>query len=227
MKTYNSIGAFWRHHVPTYKSGSIRPFFVRISTEGLGEIAQSIRAISARRSDNRIASYVDPDELLRLRSRLGGGTTADPLPGSKDNSRANETHHGSRTGRSALRKDVQGKNRAHPAHADDGVSKRRSSKPRDFSIRFGVKKAGHGYGKERGDFCLVSAVYSGKTLTLFYRSIELIGGFGFDLVLIEHVIRELGINPDWIEIWATKAFTFALKGNSNEKLYPKIKEILK
>ena len=226
MKTYSSIGAFWSHHVPAYKSKAIRPFFARISTEGLGDIAQSIRAISHRRSDNRISSYVDPAALLRIQAKLHpDGLVVHALPGRSCGSRDVQT--------SADRRDNQA--RSGNAHGNDstatkghGVSRSlRQRKIRDFSIRFGVKKAGHGYGKERGDFCLVSAVYSGKTLTLFYRSIELIGGFGFDLVLIEHVIRKLGIKPDWIEIWAVKAFTFALKGNSNEKLFPKLREILK
>lgn len=98
---------------------------------------------------------------------------------------------------------------------------------RDVSIRFGVKKDGHGYSGERGDFCLVGGVYAGSTLTLFYRSIELIGGLGFDLVLIEHVCRELGITPKKVEIFAVRAFVFALKGNSNEKLFPKLRKVLK
>lgn len=102
----------------------------------------------------------------------------------------------------------------------------RRRKARDFSIRFGVSKTGHGYSGERGDFCLVAAVYSSRTLTLFYRSIELIGGFAFDLVLIDHVIKELGVKVDFIEIWSPKAFIFALKGNSNEKLFPKLRKIL-
>jgi hypothetical protein len=95
----------------------------------------------------------------------------------------------------------------------------------DFSIRFGVQKPGHGYSGKRGDFCLVAATYSSRTLTLFYRSIELMGGFAYDLVLIDHVCREIGIEPKFVEIWAKKAFKFALKGNSNEKLYPKLREI--
>jgi hypothetical protein len=106
-----------------------------------------------------------------------------------------------------------------------------SDKPRrgrrDVSIRFGVSKQGHGYSGERGDFCLIGGVYSYGTLTLFYRSIELIGGFAFDLVLIAHICKELEIEPKFIEIWATKAFVFALKGNSNEKLYPRLKDILR
>lgn len=105
------------------------------------------------------------------------------------------------------------------------VRSRLEKRARDVSIRFGVRKKGHGYSGERGDFCLVGGVYSGSTLTLFYRSIELIGGFAYDLALIDHVCREIGIEPKKIEIFAVRAFVFALKGNSNEKLYPKLKGV--
>lgn len=105
------------------------------------------------------------------------------------------------------------------------VRGRLQGKARDVSIRFGVRKKGHGYSGERGDFCLVGGVYSGGTLTLFYRSIELIGGFAYDLTLIDHVCKTLEIEPKKIEIFAVRAFVFALKGNSNEKLYPKLKKV--
>lgn len=172
---WSSVGAFWRHYVPTYRSGSIRPFRARMPYQGIPRAARLIRGISARRSDNRIANYVDEGELSRLRIKLASST----------------------------------------------------KRPRDFSIRFGVKKPGHGYSGDRGDFCLVAGVYSNRTLTLFYRSIELIGGFAYDLVLIHEICNRLGIEPKFIEIWATKAFIFALKGNSNEKLYPKLQEIFR
>lgn len=45
--------------------------------------------------------------------------------------------------------------------------------------------------------------------------------------MIDHVCKELEIEPKFIEIWAVKAFVFALKGNSNEKLYPKLKEVFR
>jgi hypothetical protein len=109
------------------------------------------------------------------------------------------------------------------ADANDVLARPR----RDASIRFGVAKPGHGYKGERGDFCLIGGVYSFGTFTLFYRSIELIGGFGYDLVLIAHVCKELDIEPKFVEIWSPKAFVFALKGNSNEKLYPKLKEVFR
>lgn len=213
MKTFNqdehfwehdSIADFWRHHVPAYKSKSIRPFFARFPYEGLPAAAQHIRTISEKRSTNRIGSYVIQDEVSRVRSRLGRSSG----------------------GKESVLPSVRLPNRE-----SDGASdkKTRARVPGDVSIRFGVRKTGTGYGgkDKRGDFCLVSAVYANRTLTLFYRSIELIGGFAYDTVLIEHVCKELGIEPKWIEIWAVKAFVFALKGNSNEKLYPKLKRIFR
>lgn len=173
-KSFKSVGEFWKYYVPTYRSGSFRPFHARIPYEGIPRAARLIRGISARRSENRISNYVDDRELARLNAKLSA-----------------------------------------------------AKKPRDFSIRFGVRKTGHGYSGDRGDFCLVAGVYSNRTLILFYRSIELIGGFAYDLVLIHEVCNRLGIDPKFIEIWATKAFIFALKGNSNEKLYPKLKEIFR
>lgn len=170
MFEYDSIGEFWRKHVPAYQSGSYRPLHIRVPFHEVHSLAQRIREISARRSDNRIMSYVMADEMERVRAKISSGK-------------------------------------------------------RDVSIRFGAEKRGHGYARERGDFCLVGAVYHNRTLTTFYRSIELIGGFGFDLVLLDHVARELEIKPLWLEIWAVNAFVFALKGNSNEKLYPKLKGI--
>jgi hypothetical protein len=195
---HESIADFWRTHVPTYKSKSIRPFFARFPFEGLEGYAKAIRAVSAKRSDNRIRNYVDSSEMLRVRQRLHGGSS--------------QFSKGVRSGMSVR---------------DGEIKSKKRNGAKDVSIRFGVSKTGHGYSGERGDFCLVSAVYSGNTLAFFYRSIELIGGFAFDTVLVDHVCKELGIKPKFIEIWATKAFVFALKGNSNEKLYPKLKRIFR
>lgn len=96
----------------------------------------------------------------------------------------------------------------------------------EASIRFGVSKTGHGYNGERGDFCLIGGVIRGRDLTLFYRSLELIGGFAYDLTLTQYLA--LGI-VQWktVTFIATKANVFALKGNSNEKLYPKLQRIFK
>lgn len=95
----------------------------------------------------------------------------------------------------------------------------------EASIRFGAKKEGHGYSEERGDFCLVGGVIKGRNLILFYRSLELIGGFAYDLTLIDSLSNYLETDWDIVTIITCKAFTFALKGNSNEKLYPKLKKI--
>lgn len=95
----------------------------------------------------------------------------------------------------------------------------------ECSIRFGAQKRGHGYSGERGDFCLVGGVARGNNLSLFYRSLELIGGFAYDLTLINEVEANLGRAFETVTIYTTKAFVFALKGNSNEKLYPKLKKI--
>jgi len=94
----------------------------------------------------------------------------------------------------------------------------------EASIRFGVSKSGHGYNGERGDFCLASGVIRGKNLTLFYRSLELIGGFAYDLTLIRGIQNKY-FNFNTVTFIATKANVFALKGNSNEKLFPKLQRI--
>lgn len=99
---------------------------------------------------------------------------------------------------------------------------------KDFSLRFGREKVGRGYHGKRGDFCLVGGAVAGKKhLTLFYRSLEMIGGFGYDLVLIDELGKQLGLKWKSVTFIATRANVFALKRNSNEKLYPKLKEIFK
>lgn len=97
---------------------------------------------------------------------------------------------------------------------------------RDVSIRFGVEKKGNGYHGERGDFCLVGGTITGSYLTLFYRSLELIGGFGYDLCIIDALERGIGIKFKRLRIITNKAYVFALKGNSNQTLYPKLQKIL-
>jgi hypothetical protein len=104
------------------------------------------------------------------------------------------------------------------------VSAKLKSK-REASIRFGAEKTGHGYSGERGDFCLVGGVVRGGDLSLFYRSLELIGGFAYDLTLINTLEHVLERHFKSVRIYATKAFVFALKGNSNEKLFPKLQKI--
>lgn len=204
MSEFDSVNEFWRKHVPSYQSKSLRPFAARFPYAGIPRAAKRISEISVRRSTNRVANYVDPTEIDRVFFKLHGRVRPERVP----ESRAVRV-----SSKDGLRK------------ARDATADVRARPRRDVSIRFGVAKTGHGYKGERGDFCLVGGVYSFGTLTLFYRSIELIGGFAYDLVLIAHVCKELEIEPKYIEIWAPKAFVFALKGNSNEKLYPKLKEI--
>ena len=91
------------------------------------------------------------------------------------------------------------------------------------SIRFGVKKEGNGYGKERGDFCLVGASLVNGHLTAFYRKVELIGGLHYDLALFNEVEQAMG-RIKTVTIMAAGAFVFALKGNSGEKLHAKLME---
>lgn len=95
------------------------------------------------------------------------------------------------------------------------------------SIRFGNLKPGVGYHKERGDFCLIAAVCTKRELTVYYRSLEMMGGFAYDLALLAVIEQTLGCNWRVVRFVTAKAFTFALKGNSNEKLYPKLRAIFK
>lgn len=74
---------------------------------------------------------------------------------------------------------------------------------------------------------MVGGVVRGKNLSVFYRALELIGGFAYDLTLIDSLSRFLERDFQTVTIYTTKAFIFALKGNSNEKLYPKLKEIFR
>lgn len=96
---------------------------------------------------------------------------------------------------------------------------------KDFSLRFGVEKTGSGNFGERGDFCLLGAAYSKKVLTLHYRSLELFGGLVYDQAILNYVIAYLEIPVTRIVVMATSCHSFALKGNSNEKLYSKLLSI--
>lgn len=102
----------------------------------------------------------------------------------------------------------------------------RLSLGKDSSLRFGVSKAGRGYHGERGDFCLVGGAIDGRHLSLMYRSLEMIGGFGYDLAMIAEMCERLGWEPRGVTIMAARANVFALKRNSNEKFYPKLWKIL-
>ena len=91
------------------------------------------------------------------------------------------------------------------------------------SIRFGVSKTGHGYRGQRGDFCLVAGVFVKSHLTLFYRRLELLGGLHFDLAVID-AVEEVKGPIKRVSIMAVEAKIFALRGNSNEKLYAKLQK---
>jgi hypothetical protein len=161
------IPAHWNTLVPEYRSRSYPGLICKMEWDH--EYSESIKEISKRRADNRVANYVNPEEMDRVRKKL----------------------------------ETKG----------------------EASVRFGVSKPGHGYKGERGDFCLVGGVIRGKDLTVFYRSLELIGGFAYDLCLFRYLETSLGIGWRFVTIMATKANVFALKGNSNEKLYPKLRKI--
>lgn len=96
---------------------------------------------------------------------------------------------------------------------------------KDFSIRFGVEKTGAGNFGERGDFCLLGAAYSKKVLTLHYRSLELFGGLVYDQAILQWVIAYLQIEVSRIVVMATSCHSFALRGNSNQKLFEKLEVI--
>jgi hypothetical protein len=125
------------------------------------------------------------------------------------------------------------------AHAEfiTGISERRAQKrldsyliPGEFerakeSIRFGHEKKGRGYQKERGDFCLIAGHLKKGHLTVFYRSLELIGGLHFDLPVWAAVEDNMGpINR--VSIFAVRAFVFGVKGkvsHTKEHLYEQVK----
>lgn len=169
---FATLPAFFNTFVPTYSSGSYRPLVATIDRWS-DRFSPQIRHINAERAAKRIASYVDPLELKRVRTKLDSKGAA--------------------------------------------------------SIRFGVKKEGLGYHGERGDFCLVGGFIDGRKLTLFYRSLELIGGLAYDIVLIDALAKRLKLPAgSWrsVTIHAVNANVFALKRNSNEKLFPKLQAIL-
>jgi hypothetical protein len=114
------------------------------------------------------------------------------------------------------------------SYVDDAELRRvegRITAGKDFSLRFGVQKTGTGNFGERGDFCLLGAAYSKKVLTLHYRSLELFGGLVYDQAIILHLISHLKIEVKTIVIMATSCHSFALKGNSNQKLFEKLEVI--
>ncbi len=102
----------------------------------------------------------------------------------------------------------------------------RVTEEKDFSLRFGVEKTGRGnFGKMRGDFCLLGASYSKKVLTLHYRSLELMGGLVYDQAILGYVIAWLGIKVKKVVCMCASCHSFALKGNSNEKLWEQLQKV--
>lgn len=97
----------------------------------------------------------------------------------------------------------------------------------DITIRFGAteKKGGGIRGARRGDYCIVGGTFRNGHLTIFYRSLDMIGGFGYDLVLIRELSKKAGLKIKSVTFYAVRAQCFAVKGNSNEKFYPRLKEI--
>ena len=112
-------------------------------------------------------------------------------------------------------------------YADMERPSTRAANGKDFSLRFGVEKTGSGNFGERGDFCLLGASYTtrGKTLTLHYRSLELFGGLVYDQAILLEVIGTLGLEVKRVVVMCGSCHSFALKGNSNEKLFEKLQAI--
>jgi hypothetical protein len=95
------------------------------------------------------------------------------------------------------------------------------------SIRFGTIKTGHGYLGERGDFCLIGGAIRDSHLTVFYRRLELLGGFAFDQCVIDMLADLLGLRWKSVSIMAVQADVFASVRGSGEKerLYHVLREI--
>lgn len=93
------------------------------------------------------------------------------------------------------------------------------------SIRFGHKKGlKGGYKGLRGDFCLTGGVYDDKAqhLTVLYRSLEIMEGLHYDLVLFDQVYNRFPFKK--LTIFAAVARLFAVSGgnSTNDKLYSKL-----
>jgi hypothetical protein len=104
----------------------------------------------------------------------------------------------------------------------------RLEKSPKVSIRFGVSKTGQGFKGARGDFCLVGGAIVRRHLTLFYRSLELVGGLGYDLTLISTLSDRLEIPFSRVTIYAVSAFVFAPQCNvshTKEKLFNQLQDI--
>lgn len=95
------------------------------------------------------------------------------------------------------------------------------------AIRFGLKKGGHNgiHTKERADFCLVGGAYDKGTLTVFYRSLELVGGLPFDTAIYRHVEKKVGPLKR-VVVMAVSAHVLALKRDNNDT-YERVSEFFR
>lgn len=125
----------------------------------------------------------------------------------------------------------------HPERADKRVAgylideevdrvRRKLTVKDNASIRFGALKTGHGYRGERGDFCLIGGSIRDGNLAVFYRRLELIGGFTFDMCVVDELARQLDLTWRSVQIFAVQADVFASRAGSGEKerLYHTVRE---
>lgn len=112
------------------------------------------------------------------------------------------------------------------SYIDEDELTRCGERGSDWAMRCGVSKTGHGYHGGRGDFCLAAVVWQKDELTLMWRSLELIGGLCYDLWLMGELCRRLELRPRRVNLYACSANVFALRRNSNEKLWPRMRRIM-
>jgi hypothetical protein len=101
------------------------------------------------------------------------------------------------------------------------------------SIRFGFSKSGKGYKGERGDFCLIGGAIRDGHLTVFYRRLELVNGWAYDVVMLEDLHRQLrrtntmGFGETWktVQIMAVQADIYVVQRTSAEEQYEALKGI--
>ena len=122
---------------------------------------------------------------------------------------------------------IRGQKRINSYVSDDELDRviPRLDLGKDVSIRMGVRKDGQGNFGLRGDFCLLGCSISGKTLTMHYRSLELFGGLVYDQAIINYLQTYLDLSFRTVVNLCASCHSFALKGNSNEKLYARLQKI--
>lgn len=159
-QTFTGQADFFHQLVPEYIGRTYRPFVATIRPWDPA-YCDTMQALYPERAGKRIAGYLIPEELDRVRRKL---TT-------KDNA----------------------------------------------SIRFGLSKSGNGYRGERGDFCLIGGSVRDSHLAVFYRRLELIGGFCFDMCVLNQLAKELGLTWKSVQVFAVQADVFASRAGSGEK----------